>query len=44
LEVGDLSSRQIEPDQAVSVFFRTMASANKASKAAVVELLAKLNT
>jgi hypothetical protein len=44
VEVGDLSSRKIEPDRAVAGLFHTMAAANKAGKAALKQLLAKLNT
>ena len=43
MEVGDLSSWEIEPDRAVADFFRTVAAANKAGKAALKQLLAKLN-
>jgi len=43
MEVGNLSSREIEPDRAVAELFRTMAAANKAGKAALRQLLNKLN-
>jgi len=43
MEVGNLSSREIEPDRAVPNFFRSMAAANKAGKAALKQLLSKLN-
>jgi len=44
VEVGDLSSWEIEPDRAIAVFFHTVAAANKAGKAALKQLLNKLNT
>ena len=43
MEVEDLSSREIEPDRAIAIFFLMMAAANKAGKAALKELLGKLN-
>jgi hypothetical protein len=43
MEVGDLSSRQIESIGRSPTFFRTMVAANKAGKAALKQLLAELN-
>jgi hypothetical protein len=43
VEVGDLSRRQIEPDRAIADLLSTVAAANKAGKAALKQLLAKLN-
>jgi hypothetical protein len=43
MEVGNLSSREIEPIGQSPSFFRTMAAANKAGKAALKQLLNKLN-
>jgi hypothetical protein len=43
VEVGDLSRREIEPIGQSPIFFRTMAAANKAGKAALKQLLAELN-
>ena len=43
VEVGDLSSWEIEPIGQSPIFFRTVAAANKAGKAALKQLLAKLN-
>jgi hypothetical protein len=43
VEVGDLSSWENEPEGQSPIFFHTMAAANKAGKAALKQLLAKLN-
>ena len=44
MEVGDLSRRHIESKGAIVDLFCTVAAANKAGKAALKELLAKLNS
>jgi hypothetical protein len=44
VEVGDLSSWEIEPDRAIADLFSQVAAANKAGKAALKQLLNKLNT
>jgi hypothetical protein len=44
VEVGDLSSWEIEPDRAIAGLFSWRAAANKSGKAALKQLLNKLNT
>jgi hypothetical protein len=41
--VGDLSRRSLEPSGGIADLFHTMAAANKAGKAALKQLLGKLN-